>query len=368
LYSVDYFNSILAPSENRLAENFGWTPPKPTDLQCVSKIEASFLYHTYGNKRGLTYAASLEKLAADVPFLKDKIEHFLSEITEDGHQIVKKVQEVMKLEKSEREQVDQDSRVIKTKKGRLDVIGRLNEIEFQVSKILENSFMDNIKRDASDIAPLLKPVSNFINPAFQESLTVASFQSVLDDNLKDLEALVKSADSQEDSKEKLAILEKVRRRIVHLVSVSSPSEFGGAPNQSMLSASRGFSGNRVIPNFSKRIPESSQLQPPVNMPSLNLTQLQQMQQMRSAMRASNGIPFVRPGMNLGAINASHGIHPQVLNQMQGINPSQFLNLSQMGSQSQIPNTSHLLNPLQIIGRPSQSNDIPPTFPAQFKKE
>ena len=67
------------------------------------------------------------------PFLKDKIEQFLSEITEDGHQIVKKVQEVMKLDKSERENVDQDSRVIKTKKGRLDVIGRLNEIEFTIT-------------------------------------------------------------------------------------------------------------------------------------------------------------------------------------------------------------------------------------------
>ena len=316
----------------------------------------------------MTYAASLEKLAVDVPFLKDKIEQFLSEITEDGHQIVKKVQEVMKLDKSGRENVEQDSRVIKTKKGRLDVIGRLNEIEFQVQKILENSFMENIKRDASDIAPLLKPVSNFINPAFQESLTSASFQSVLDDNLKDLEGLVKSAASQEDSNEKLAILEKVRRRIVHLVSISPPSEFGGAPNQSMLSASRGFSGNRVIPNFSKRTPEPFQSQSPVNMPSLNLTQLQQMQQMRSAMRASSGIPFGRPGMNLGAISSPHGIRPQTLNQIQGINPSQFLNLSQMAANGQVMNTSHILNPSHIMGRPSQSSDISPTFPAQFKKE
>jgi hypothetical protein len=309
-------------------------------------MEASFLYHTYGNKRGYTYAASLEKLAEDVPSLKGKIDHYLSEITEDGHQIVKKVQETMKIEKDKRQ-----VRVEKTKKGNLDVVGRLAEIEYQVQKIIENSIMDNIKKDASDIAPLLKPVSSAnIDPSFLSSLTTSSYQMILDDNLKDLQALVNN--SEELESDRTAFLEKMRRRLVHLVTLSPRSEFGGAQNQSMLSASRGFSGNRVIPSFSKRAPEPSQmLQNSVNMnpagiSQLNLTQLQQMQQMRSAMRSSGGMPVARPGMNnIGAMNSNQGMHPAQM-MTHGIGPSQMINPQQMMGAPQA------INPQQIM--PSQA--------------
>lgn len=300
--------------------------------------------------------------------MKDKIDVFLSEITEDGHQIVKKVQETMKLEKEER-----GSQVLKTKKGKLDVVGRLNEIEYQVSKILENSFMDNIKKDASDIAPLLKPVSSVnIDTSFQSALTSASYQSVLDDNLNDLKILIQKLNSGEVGKEKMAELEKIRRRLVHLVSLSPPSEFGAPQTQSMLSASRGFSGNRVIPNFSKRAPDQSQsFQNSANMPSLNLTQLQQMQQMRSAMRSSGGIPFVRPGMNLGGMNTSHGALPtHLMNPTHGMNPSQMVNPQQMliptqaiTPQQNMPTQG--LNLPEIVGIPSQLMDISKNV---FKKE
>ena len=332
-------------------------------------MEASFLYHTYGNKRGYTYAASLEKLARDVPFLKDKIDQYLSEITEDGHQIVKKVEETMKIEKEKR-----IVHVEKTKKGTLDAVRRLAEIEYQVEKIIENSVLDNIKKEASDIAPLLQPVSSAnIDPSFLSSLTSTSHESILDDNLKDLQNLVNNYNPQEFGSERMASLEKIRRRLVHLVSLSPPAEFGGAQNQSMLSASRGFSGNRAIPAFSKRTPEPSQVltnsgtMNPAGMPSLNLTQLQQMQQMRSAMRSSGGIPYGRHGMNLGTMNVTQGMRPAHM-----MNPTQAMShLPQAISPQQIMIPPQTISPQAIM--PPQGinpNDMRPlqNYPYQQKKQ
>ena len=176
-------------------------------------------------------------------------------------------------------------KLVQMELGQVDVPGRLHQIDTESKKIIADAEKEVFRREGGDIGPILKPISAFTDSAFTSSVAQMDLQSLLDGNVQDFEYVhnqikskiqIKSEAGTQlplEDQDKIA-LERVRRRLLHLVSKAPPAEFvqnnqNAARPQTMISATRGFSNQqRSLPAFTKRpgLPQGYNTSPGPNMP------------------------------------------------------------------------------------------------------
>ena len=231
-------------------ESFGWDG-NAMDFQPHSMQEASFLYHTYGSRKGQAYISSLERFSSSIPGLHFQARKRISQLTRGAHDIVESTkkyyqdslnfQDSLNSSNSTNSINSQNSKaksksnldlILETEMGQVNITKKASHYKSSFNSN-QDSELELLKREAVDIGLVIKPIGPLSDPMFNNQLSRMSFMELLNGNIQDYKRVLELSKlhSQDQLIQEMTLesekdlLEKIRRRLVHLISKAPPSEF-----------------------------------------------------------------------------------------------------------------------------------------------
>ncbi|CAG8525048.1 2484_t:CDS:10 [Diversispora eburnea] len=211
--------TVISTKEQRPArfEDYGPYATLGIDPPFFTPKDKDFLYNTYGDEKGYSYAKSIKSFVSDMgEEMNQQVDQFMNKLTSGAHLIDQKVARIL----ANSDPID-SSTVTQTEFGPINIGQEINRIRKIPELKKQQAELEMCRKEKIDVDLLMgdKDIYNVV-----QNVGNQSFQELLDNNAKDLAQLIITKQSDNPDSNNKQILDNLSNRLIQLVQNTPESE------------------------------------------------------------------------------------------------------------------------------------------------